>query len=415
MRREDAFRQTLTTLSSAVMLTAMAGCTPDEPPIIYEYDAYLGEAFPNQRKPLVLPASGALFVTNSYSDTISVLDAVLGDVIGTFPAGRDPVSLDGPHHVVVSGASNAVYIGLSYPTENTGMGPHAAHGSSIKAGFAQKLSLSDMSILGQTRVDNNPGEIVISSDGKRVFTSHFDLVRALKNPTDIDAARATIAVIDTETMAPVDSPAPKRITTCVAPHGMTLSEPDGAIAYVACYGEDSIAVVDVDKGTVERIPVAANATGFGNPAYGPYSLSTSPDGNTIAVGDTVSKDIRFFDPNTRMMLPSQTLTVFSAPYFPAWSADGTALVIPLQSPDAIVVMDVVAKKEIVYRAFTADECKLPHVAVRLPDGTYALTCEGDHVGNGKVLWLDPTTLETIRSQEVEVYPDALFYYQPNKP
>lgn len=415
MRREDIFRQTLTTLLSGVMLTASAGCAPDEPPVIYEYDAYQGEAFPNQRKPLVLPAGGALFVTNSYSDTISVLDAVSGDVIGTYPAGRDPVSLDGPHHVVVSGASNAVYIGLSYPTEDTGIGPHAAHGSSIKAGFAQKLSLSDMSILGQTRVDNNPGEIVVSEDGTRVFTSHFDLIRVLNNLSDINAARATIAVIDTKLMAPVDSPAPKRITTCVAPHGMTLSKPDGAIAYVACYGEDSIAVVDVDKGTVERIPVAANVTGFGNPAYGPYSLATSPDGAIIAIGDTVSRDIRFFDTNSRQMLPSQTLPTLAAPYFPAWSADGATLLVPLQAPDAIVLMDVALKKQIAYRAFTSNECKLPHVAIRLPDGTYALTCEGDHVGNGKVLWLDPTTLETIRSQEVEVFPDALFYYQPNKP
>lgn len=415
MRREDVLRQTMFTTLFSAMVGGIVGCAPDEPPIIYEYSAYQGEAFPNQRQPLVIPPSGALFVTNSYSDTISVLDAVSGDLVGTYPVGRDPVSLDGPHHVVVSEASKAVYIGLSYPTENTGMGPHAAHGSSIKAGFAQKLSLSDMSVLGQVRVDNNPGEIVISSDGKRVFTSHFDLVRALKNPTDIDAARATIAVIDSSTMALVDSPAPKRITTCVAPHGMALSEPDGAIAYVACYGEDSLAVVDVAAGTVKRVPVASNVTGFGNPAYGPYSLAPSPDGSTIAIGDTVSKDIRFFDTNTSQMLSSQTLTVFSAPYFPAWSKDGTKLIIPLQSPDAIVIMDVATKKEVEYRAFTTDECKLPHVVIGLPDGTYALTCEGDHIGNGKVLWLDPTTLETIRSRDVEVYPDALTYYQPSKP
>lgn len=413
MRREDS-----RDWASAVIIALaviIAGCTAEEPIVVYEYDAYTGDAFPNRRTPLVIPASGVLFVTNSYSDTISVLDAASAEVLGTYPVGRDPVSLDGPHHVVVSEATNALYLGLSYPAEDTGQGPHAAHGSSVKPGFAQKLALSDLSILGQVRIDNNPGEIVISANGKHVFTSHFDLARAVKNPTDINAARATIAVIDPSTMALVDSPAPKRITTCVAPHGMVLSEPDGATAYVACYGEDAIAVVDVNAGTVERIPVATNVTGFGNPMYGPYSLMPSPNGEVIAMGNTVSKDVRFFDKTTKQMLLSQTLSAVGAPYFPAWSADGAQLVIPLQSPDGIVIIDVATRQEVEYRPFAADECKLPHIVTRLPDGTYAVTCEGDHVGPGKVLWLDPMTLETIHSRDVGVYPDALVYYRKGGP
>lgn len=410
MRREDSPIARLA--SVLVFFTINAGCTSEEPPVIYEYDAYEGQAYPNQRKPLVLPDTGALFVTNSYSDTLSVLDAQSGTILGTYPVGRDPVSLDGPHHVVVSKASNAVYLGLSYPIPDTGEGPHASHGSGIKPGFAQKLALSDLSIVGQVRVDNNPGEIVISADGKRLFTSHFDLIRALQNPTDIDAARATIAVIDTSTMALVNSPAPKRITTCVAPHGMVLSEPDASIAYVACYGEDSVAIVDVDKGTVERIPVGPNASGFGNPSHGPYSLAISPDGKTIAIGDTISTDVRFFDVTTKQMLPSQTMKVFGIPYFPAWSADGAQLVIPLQAPDGVVVVDVATQQEVKYRPFAGNECKLPHVTMRLPDGTVAITCEGDHVSPGKVLWIDPSTLDTIRSQDVGVYPDALYFYKP---
>jgi len=414
MRREDW--RTIIRSVSFVLAGALgsSGCTP-EPEIIYEYDAYEGEAFPNTRKPLVIPETGALFVTNSYSDTITVLDAVTSDILGTYPVGREPVTLDGPHHVVVSKASNAVYIGLSYPTQDTGQGPHAAHGSSVKSGYAQKLALSDLSILGQTRVGNNPGEIVVSADGKRVLTSHFDLLRAVSNPSDIDAARATIAVIDTETMALVNSPAPKTITTCVAPHGMVLSEPDGKTAYVACYGEDSLAVVDVEQGTVERIPVATNVSGFGNPAYGPYSLAPSPDGTTIAIGNTFSKDVRFFQISTKQMLLGQTLKLFSAPFFPAWSLDGTQLVIPLQSPDAIAIMDVATQQEVKYRAFTTDECKFPHVVTRLPNNVYAVTCEGDHSGPGKVLWLDPMTLETIYTQNVGVYPDALFFYSNGSP
>jgi YVTN family beta-propeller protein len=382
---------------------------------MHEYDAYTGDAFPNTRKPLTIPAGGALFTTNSYSDSVSVLDAITGDTLGTYPVGRDPVTLDGPHHVVVSPLGDAVYVALSYPPANTGDGPHAAHGSSTRAGYAQKLDINDMHIMGQERVDNNPGEIVISGDGKHVITSHFDLKRALANPTNIDAARATIAVMDTSTMELTNSPAPLRIPTCVAPHGAVLSQPDGATAYVACYGEDVVAIVDTVKGTVNRVPVAAGVSGFGNPQYGPYSASMSPAGDLVAIGDTASKDVRFLDTATAMMVPARTLPMLGAPYFPAWSADGKTLVVPMQAPDAIVVVDLDTKAELLYRGFTGDECISPHVVTRMEDGSYALVCEGDHEAPGKVIWLDPLTLATKHSTNVGVYPDALAFFRKVAP
>jgi len=51
----------------------------------------------------------------------------------------------------------------------------------------------------------------------------------------------------------------------------------------------------------------------------------------------------------------------------------------------------------------------------LDDGSYAITCEGDHKGPGKVVWLDATTLATIRSTDVGVYPDALAPYRKGAP
>jgi hypothetical protein len=151
-----------------------------------------------------------------------------------------------------------------------------------------------------------------SSSSFPSVTSHFDLKRALENPDDIDAARATIAVMDPSQMYLTDSPAATRITTCVAPHGMALSRPGGAAAYVACYGEGEVSA---------RVPVGANAEGFGNPAYGPYALTMSPGGGLLAIGNTVSKDVRFLDTTTGAMLPDLTLPLLGAPYFAAWSAD----------------------------------------------------------------------------------------------
>ena len=380
----------------------LAACGPPE----YEFEPYSGDPFPTHRTPLEIPEGGGALVSNSYSDSISVLGLAGGETIATAPVGRDPVGLDGPHHIAVAPDGSAVYTALSYPALGFS-GPHATHGGSVASGYAQKLDGTDFHIVGQVRVDSNPGDIVLSEDGKRLVVSHFDLLRAIKNPGDIDAARATIAVIDPETIAPTGSPAPVRIPTCVAPHGMTLSRPDGKTAYVACYGEDVLAVVDLEKNEVlSRVPMGGAASGFGDPAYGPYSAVLSPDGARLAIGCTVSNDVRIFDVELGEMLPDATLSTLGSPFFAAWSDDGAQLVVPMQSPDAVAVIDLTTKTETLHRDFSGDECVLPH-AVMSTGGMLTLVCEGDHEAPGKVLWLDPATLDTVRSVDVGVYPDTI--------
>jgi DNA-binding beta-propeller fold protein YncE len=407
-----------TRLSAAflpLLVAGIAACSPGDPPVIWEYAPYEGDAYPDRRTPLTIPEGGAGFVSNSYSDTLSIFALETGETLLTVPVGRDPVSLDGPHHVAVSPSGDAVYIALSYPVVGL-TGPHASHGSSQRSGYAQKLAGADLSVMGQVRVDTNPGDIVLSEDGERLVTSHFDLQRALDNLGDIEAARATIAVVDPTQMLPHGSPAATRISTCVAPHGMVLSRPDGATAYVACYGEDVIAVVDIEGGAVTtRVPVGANAEGFGDPVYGPYSLTLSPSGDRIAIGDTVSNDVRFLDTATLEMVEGAVLSTFGSPYFPAYYPDGAKLLVPTQGPDAVVVFDLATQAEVAVRDFTGDDCILPHVATVMKDGTFALVCEGDHEAPGKVIWLDPDTLETVRSVTVGVYPDAIAVFHKEAP
>lgn len=375
--------------------------------MIFEYAPYEGEAFPNKRTPLTIPEGGAAFVTNSYSDTVSVLAIATGDILGTYPVGRDPVSLDGPHHIAVSPSGDAVYIGLSYPVV-AAAGPHASHGSSTRSGYAQKLDGGDMHVVGQVRVDYNPGDIVLSEDGKRLVTSHFDLKLALANPTNLEAARATVAVIDPSQMFLTGSPSATRIKTCVLPHGMALSRPDGATLYVSCYGEDSVTIVDLNAGQVsKRIPLGAAAGDFGDPTYGPYSLTLSPSGALLAVGSTVSNDVRFIETSQGELNSDLTLPMLGSPYFAAFSADEKQIVVPLQSPDAVAIFDLATKTELARRDFSGDECPLPHQVARDKSGDYLLVCEGDHEGPGKLLWLNSTSLDVKRSVEVEVYPDAV--------
>lgn len=388
--------------SAAVALATggLSACAPD-PTITYA--AYSGTAYPNRAAPITWPKGGAALVTNSYADTVSVVDLALGAPFLTRPVGRNPVDLDGPHHVAVDPAGKFAFTALSYPRVNAS-GPHAAHGSASIPGYVQKLSLTDLSIVGSVRIENNPGDIVMSSDGKRIVVSHFDLERAVENPNDIEKARASLAVVDPEGIAPSGSTKPTFIRVCVAPHGVVL-EAGTSRAFVACYGEDSLAIIDLDQptGVIERVPVGANVSGFGSPKYGPYALSFDTAGGRVAVSSTQSKDLRFFDVASKAFDEAATVTLVGAPFFTAWSADDQTLFVPTQDPDALVAVrfDATEPKAITFDSTT---CIKPHVVTRVGAALY-LVCEGDHASAGSLVVLDEA-LVVQSSTPLGVYPDA---------
>lgn len=374
------------------------GPTPD--PVPFE-----GTAWPKVERPLAVPSGGMGLVTDSLSDTLSAIDLGTGEVIATRPVGRNPVDIDGPHHVAVDQPGGSAYVALSYPVVG-GTGPHAGHGSSQALGWVQRIALNDLSITGQVRVATNPGDIVLSQDAKRLVVSHFDLAAATAPGATVETARATLAVIDPSTVVPTGSPEPRFVPTCVAPHGIALSRPDGRFAYVACYGEDALAIVDLEAsdGAVRRIPIGAGIV-FGNVAYGPYAASLAPDGTRLVVASLVSHDLRLFDVEAETF-DDDPIVLRGAAYFPTWSEDGESLWVPMQAPDGLVRVDL-ASGDITERTFAdGDGCKLPHEAERLADGRIALVCEGDHEGPGSVLFVDPESLETIGESEVGVFPDS---------
>ena len=264
-------------------------------------------------------------------------------------------------------------------------------------------------------MDANPGDIVISADGSRVVVSHFDLKRAIANPDDLEKARATLAVISADGVRPSGSDPPVFIKTCVAPHGVLLTPPSGETAFVACYGEDSLAIVDTTNpsGDIVRVPVGAGTGGFGDPQVGPYAMTMSPDGELIAISNTVSKDVRFYEVDAGVMADAKTIDVLGAPYFSAFDAPGS-LLIPTQQPDQLVVADLTGQVAPVVRDFTPEECVLPHQVVRADDGTFWVVCEGDKVLPGTILHLS-AALEVLSSATVGVYPDAFVIVPPVTP
>jgi YVTN family beta-propeller protein len=353
----------------------------------------------------VLPSGDVGFVSNSRSDDISVVDLQKNVVIAQPPVGRNPVDIDSPHHLAVDVQRRAVYTVLAYPAV-AASGPHAAHGSSQRLGYLQKLSLTDLSFQGEVRVDENPGDIVLSEDGRRIVVSHFDLVRARLFDSE---PRANLLVADPEKLLPTGSPDPVRIRVCRAPHGVALSRPDGKTAYVACFADDAIAVVDTSNAnaTPTLVPLGAELTKGDTPRFGPYSVVLSPSGKWLAVGNTESKDVLLFDTAT-MKPKGPAIPTGGAAFFPTWAQDEKKLYVPTQNPDGIRVVDVDTAAVTAFRGYTKEECEKPHELGFLSDFRALYTvCEGDQQTPSVVRTLDPASLDPLARIPVGVYPDRM--------
>lgn len=392
-------------LSVGCVIAAFA-CTTDVPS---GYAPYSGEPpYPDTRPKLVLPAGEVGFVTNSYSDTVDVFRMEPLERIASYPVGRIPLDVDGPHHLAIDKPGGAIYVALSYPQVFATGGPHAAHGSSQRAGYVQKLALSDMRELGTAvRVDENPGDITISDDGRRVVVSHFDLSRATSKALPPQERKSTLITIDTsKSFATAGSSVPK-LRVCRAAHGVVLSPGTGQYAYVACYADDAIAKVNLDTREVSLQPLGPSINEGDAPVIGPYSVALSPSATKLAIGSTDGKDVRIMDVATFVFVGTPIPTPGAA-YFPAWSKDETQLFVPTQSPDTLQRIDMSKGQVAAQVAFTKEQCEKPHEVRVSKDGTRAwVVCEGNHASAGSIVTVDTATMTIVARQPTGLYPDRI--------
>lgn len=377
-----------------LMLLGCAGKEPQRNDLPYRGDAWV------ESRPTFDVTKGSLVVvSNNASDSISLIDLAKNQVITTRPIDLDPLAMDGPHHAVVDAAGEFIYTPLAYPREGAGSGPHADHGASPVPGILVKLRARDLSRVATLTIENNPGDIVMTRDGTRLAVSHFDLARAiegLKAGKPLAEMRAPVVIVDPRTMTRIAATSP-----CVASHGMTLSKDDKTL-YLACYGEDAIGVVELASGKSELVALGGAPARPPDVSYGPYFVTLTE--GALLVSETEGKALRSVDLTTRKT--TQRTPLGGAVFGPAETRDGRFLV-PVQTPDKLVIVDKSLAVEKT-RVLMGDECVKPHQIARHGE-RYLVVCEGDHVKPSKVIEINPTTLETIRSFDVGAYPDVIAF------
>jgi DNA-binding beta-propeller fold protein YncE len=344
------------------------------------------------------------YVSNGLSDTISVVDLDTMTALGSAPVGRDPVDIDGPTGLVIDRARGLVYVALAYPNDGAG-GPHAAHNASPRAGYLQALALDDLRPLGELRLDPSPADVALSDDGSALVVSHADTARALAPGADVDARRAALALIAPASAVATGGAALRRATACVVPNAIALGA-GGARAFVACTGEDALAVVDTASATVlARVP--AGSTGG---VSKPYALVADPARERLLLSNEVARTVVLFTMDDAPT-PVFTTPLDGIPYFAAWLSPSRILV-PTQSPDGAVLVDAASGEVTAQAAYADTDCLAPREARVAPDGRVFLVCEGDHYAPGSIARIDPTTLAVEATVAVGVFPNRLEVLAP---
>ncbi len=356
--------------------------------------------------------SRAAYVTDNGSDSITVFDRD-GSKVVHVPVDVDPNRHEAPHHLAVDSVHGRLFAGLAFPEPKPGGAtkpapndPHASHGNAESHGELVRLDLNRVAVNEAREVDENPGDVVLTHDQAHVLVTHFDMRRAMDVASAGGATSkmfAALQVWDAATMTLVGSR-----PLCVAPHGVTTTR-DDKTAFVACYGSDELAVVDLTNPALPtaRYPLGASPGAPGLPTYGPYSATLSPDEKTVVVASLEGMDVRVFDRDAKRFVGDRTVTLAARAFMPAF-LDAKTIVVPLQGPDGIVRVDLDAGT-ITARVGTGETCPAPHVARVAKDGRLYVVCEGDHVKPGLVVQLDPATLAIRKKWTTGVYPDAVAF------
>jgi DNA-binding beta-propeller fold protein YncE len=356
--------------------------------------------------------SGRLLVTNSLDDSMSLLEM---DGLGTpgwagelarVPVGLNPVELEGPHHTAVSPAGDYYYVGISNYVPGGGSGPHGAHGTGTADGYCLKLSAKDNRLVASARVDRNPGDVIVSADGRTLYQTHFDLLRiadvARQGGPEEDMV-ARLAILDADTMK-----VKSRVRVCPAPHAVRLSR-DERTAYVACWS-DEVAVVDLarDGTPVTRVKVASGAGTAINPRHQPYALTVSPTTGDVWVSSLASRQVQVLEPATRTMNPERTVYLRGSPMFGDFTKDGRTLYLPYQQEDAVAVIDAATSTVTRTVQLSQAGCLNVHQLMLTPDERHGVAvCEGDHIGPGTVHVVDLAEGTVVSTVKVGIFPDSV--------
>ena len=330
---------------------------------------------------IITPSGDYVYVSNKFSDTVSVIDASSNTVVKTISVGGWPsqvtITQDGEHVYVINESSNTISVidtssNVVVANINIGSSPRYivmgldGRYAYVTNGGSDTVSVIDTSssiVVKTISVGDWPGHIAVTPDGRYVYitnqsSSTVSVIATYDNnvaatinvgnsPRDItispngryayitNGASNTIGVIDISNNTVVSN-------IPVAWPGYTAITPDGKYVYVAsAFLADAVSVIDTSSNTVVKTISVGGSSDH---------VTITPDGKYVYIASTFNNKISMIETSSNSVV--KTLTVGTEPIYMAMTSSGRYIYIVNQYSGNVTKID---REEFrVYQNFTPD-------------------------------------------------------------
>ena len=231
------------------------------------------------------------YITNSGSNTVSVIDTTTNSVTATVNAN----GLNNPFGVAVTSDGSTVY-----------MANNGNHNVSV-------INTTNNTAYISVNVGNNPFGVAVTPDGSTVYVT---VSGTGYNPG------TTVSVINT-----TNNTAYASINVGNTPYGVAVT-PDGATVYVANEGSNTVSVINTSTNTV-----TATVNGFDRP----IGLSITPDGTNVYVSNYNSNSVSVISTTNNTAYTS--VTVGYGPAGVAVTPDGSTIYVTNAASNTVSVIN----------------------------------------------------------------------------
>ncbi|WP_440956043.1 PKD domain-containing protein [Methanosarcina sp. Mfa9] len=244
----------------------------------------------------VTPDGKKVYVVNHRSDNVSVIDTATNKVIATVPVGSYPwgvaisqagtkvyvANSEGNNVSVIDTATNKVIATVpvgSYPwgvaVNQAGTKVYVANSESNNVSV---IDTATNTVTSTVPVGSFPEGVAVNQAGTIVYVANSE--------------SSNISVIDTATNTVTDN-----VPVGSRPRGVAVT-PDGTKVYVANYGSNNVSVIDTATNTVTaRVPVGSC----------PKGVAVTPDGKMVYVANYKSKNISVIDTENNTVIDNVPL------------------------------------------------------------------------------------------------------------
>jgi YVTN family beta-propeller protein len=231
------------------------------------------------------PDGVTAFVTNSDSDTVSVIDVATSAVVDTISVG------DSPHGVSVTPDGELAYV------------------ANLDDDDISIIDVASNTVVDSITGIDGPFGIVFTANGSKAYVSNY----VGGGVTVVDVATATVT---------------KTITGIQGPEGMALN-PDGSRLFVAST-IDFVGVIDTTTDTVVGPLIST----------GDFTTDVvfTPDGEFVYASNNGSDDVSVIDVSTLMVV--ETIATGHWPIALAISEDGSKVFVTIDDDESVAVIDV---------------------------------------------------------------------------